>query len=229
MTSAQFVVNPSLTDNTLVYYADKIQVMQFNTNDIINAIINANNDIRRQYEDTKKYPAALLSNIPLKNLSGAVGECFGQHIALITKTIKKNPHEAGAPDFLPVVPSAQSWFDTPTQKYYANGGFDTKASFSEKRKFVGVAASSHHNQTSTVLVVQWSFTKDNIPEIIGVFYTNELTPNDWRLTVGKPGSKTTNAATLTAAGKDKLRRGWVVLHKSVSLPKRKTIKEQYGF
>lgn len=229
MSNTQFIVNPLLNDDDLLYHKDDEVTMRFNIDDVIKSITNTNNDIRMQYEDAQKYPAALLRNIPLKNLSGAVGECFGQHLALITKTIKKNPHEAGAPDFLPSVPSSQPWFDNPTQKYYSNGGFDTKASFSDSRKFVGVAASSHHNQTSTVLVVQWSFSEENIPEIIGVFYTNKLTPSDWKLSIGKPGSKTTNAAVLTAEGKDKLRKGWVVLHKSVTLPKRNNIKEQYGF
>jgi len=228
-TRDQYIINTTLTDKHLTYCEVGEQVMKFDVDMLIQAIINSNEDFKRQFEDAHKYPAALLKNIPLKNLSGAVGECFGQQVAIIAQTIKKNPHEAGAPDFLPVVPSAQPWFDNPTQKYYSFGGFDTKSSFSNERKFVGVAASSHHDQTRTVLVVQWSYDSNGVPEIIGVFYTNELVPSDWRLSVGKPGSKTTNAATLTATGKDKLRKGWVVLHKSVTLPKRNNIKEQYGF
>lgn len=221
-----YKTNANLTDNDLTYYNGDIS-MRFDPKQLVNAVITANKDIRQQYEDTKNYIASLLMNIPMKNLSGAVGECYGQHLARITGNIKKNPHESGAPDFLPITESSKPWFDTPTQKYFTDGGFDTKASYSHNKEFSKVSASSHHDQTSTVLVVQWTFSTDNIPEIIGVFYTNKLTPGDWRLSVGRPGSKTTNAAAMTASGKDKLRSGWIILRDDMKLPQNK-IRKQYG-
>jgi len=227
-TSSKYIVNPRLTKKQLTYYNVGKMTMALDIAMVVTAIGNANKEIKRQFNDAKKYHAALLLNIPLKNLSGAIGELFGQHLAALCETIRKNRHEAGAPDFLPVVDSSKPWFDTPTQKYYSLGGFDTKASFGKKRQFVSVAASSHHNQTNTVLVVQWAYDINGVPEIIGIFFTNELTKHDWKLTVGKVNSKTTNAAMLTASGKDKLRRGWIVLDKSVVLPTRKNIREQYG-
>lgn len=221
-----YIKNTKLTDADLTYYTGKIS-MQFDVEQLITAATNTNTDIRRQYEDTHKYTASLLRNIPMKNLSGAVGECYGQHLALITGNLKKNPHEAGAPDFLPITEVSKPWFENPTQKYFHDGGFDTKASYSPNKEFSKVSASSHHNQTSTVLVIQWTFSTDMIPEVIGVFYTNKLIPTDWKLSVGKPGSKTTNAAAMTSTGKDKLRKGWIILRDDMKLPQRK-IKEEYG-
>jgi hypothetical protein len=218
--------NTKLTNEDLTYYSGETS-MQFNIEQLIAAVNSTNADNRRQYEDTKNYTASLLRNIPMKNLSGAVGECYGQHLALITGTLKKNPHEAGAPDFLPIVKSSNPWFETPTSKYFNDGGFDTKASYSANKEVSKATASSHHNQTKTVLVIQWAYSDDGIPEVIGVYYTNKLIPDDWRLSIGKPGSKTTNAATMTASGKDKLRRGWIILREDVKLPQRK-ISEHYN-
>lgn len=222
-----YKVNLNRTNEALTYYRDNNTHMMLRHDDIVQAIINCNLDIKQQYQDAQsRYTASLLNNIPLKNLSGAVGECFGQHLAKLTHTLQKNPHESGAPDFLPRVPSAAEWFTTPTKTYYPDGGFDTKASYSKELKFSEVSASSHHDQTTTVLVVQWIF-RNNVPEIVGIYFTNELTPSDWKRSVGKPGSKTTNAATLTPTGKHKLRSGWLVLHHTVQLSKNKLIQEQY--
>lgn len=218
--------NNKLTNEDLTYYTGETS-MRFNIEQLIAAVNSTNADIRRQYEDTKNYTASLLRNIPMKNLSGAVGECYGQHLANITGNLKKNPHEAGAPDFLPITESSRPWFENPTQKYFNDGGFDTKASYSANKEVSKVSATSHHDQTKTVLVIQWAFSDDNIPEVIGVYYTNRLTSSDWRLSVGKPGSKTTNAAAMTASGKDKLRKGWIILRNDVKLPQRK-IAEQYN-
>ena len=222
----QYKVNSKLTTEQLTYYREEVS-LSFTVNDIIAAIAACNADLTRQYTDADKYPAPIIKNIPLKNTSGAVGECFGQHLAIQTKAFQKNPHEAGAPDFLPVVPSAEPWMSSPTKKYYPYGGFDTKASYTNKNKFMSVNASSHHDETTTVFVVQWTKTVDKIPQIIGTYYANNLIPSDWSITQSKPGTKTTNGGSLNATGRQKLRDGWIVLHDSVQLPSNK-LKAQYG-
>lgn len=221
-----YKTNTNLSIDDLIYYEGE-QTMWFDLNDLVHAIHATNEEIQQQYVDSKKYIAPLLMNVPLKNLSGSVGEALGQHVANITGTFKKNPHEAGAPDFLPLVESSKSWFDKPTQKYFELGGFDTKASYAADKKFASANASSHHDQTTTVFVVQWTFSANKVPEIIGVYYTNKLTRLDWKLSRGKVGSKTTNAAMLTASGKDKLRRGWIILREDVKLP-RVSMRNKYG-
>lgn len=221
-----YLINKKLTSDDLLY-ANEDTKKYLTAETIIRAIEQANLDIKKQYDDMNNYVAPLLRNIPLKNFSGAMGECLGVHLSTILGDVKKNPHEAGAPDFIPVSLRSDRWFTKPTQEYYAHGGFDTKASYSKNKKFMQVSASSHHNQTSTVLVVQWVWNTSNVPEVIGVFYTNKLTRTDWKLSRGKPGSKTTNAAALTKTGKEKLRSGWVVLRDDVKLPSKK-ICEQYG-
>lgn len=225
----QYIVNENLSSSNLVYYEGK-KKFRIDINKIIAAIESANADIGQQYSDMNNgaYIAPLLRNIPLKNLSGAVGECFGEHLCMFLGNIKKNPHEASAPDFIPIVPSSKKWFTNPTQEYYPYGGFDTKASYTKDKKFTSANASSHHDQTSTVLVVQWTMSEHNVPEIIGVFYTNQLCKKDWKLSKGKVGSKTTNAASLTAKGMNKLRSGWIVIRDDVQVPTQKKLREQYG-
>jgi hypothetical protein len=224
----RFAVNQNITSDALTYYNVGGARMTLTPDLLTEAVVNTNEEIKLQFRDAVRYKVPLLLNVPLKNLSGAVGECFGQHVALLCGTVEKNPCEAGAPDFLPIVESSKQWFTAPTKAYYDLGGFDTKASFCKNRHFTCVTASSHHNQTSTVLVVQWAYDVNEVPEVIGIFYTNALTRDDWKLSLGKPGSKTTNAAALTASGTDKLRRGWVVLDESVVLPRHGNVREQYG-
>jgi hypothetical protein len=217
-----FKVNTKLTDSDRLYYKHKNTSFTLDVATVELAINNANADFRKQFEDMDKgvYKAPLLRNIPLKNLSGSVGECFGVHLCMLLGNIQKNPHEASAPDFIPTVPSSKQWFTNPTKEYYALGGFDTKASYSKDKKFTGAKAFSHHTQTSTILVVQWAMSADKIPEIIGIYYTNKLTPDDWKMSNGKTNSKTTPSARLNADGIRKLRAGWLVLRSDVVLPKK---------
>jgi hypothetical protein len=222
-----YIVNSNLKKEELLFYNNEVQ-LYIDQNDLINAIEEANEDYVRQYQDLSKYKAPIIKNIPLKNLSGSIGEGLCKILSDRWKTITKNPHEAGSPDFIPTVSSSENWTKNPTAKYYPHGGFDTKASYCQDKKFVRVKASSHHDQTTTVLVVQWYLNEKNIPEIIGVFYTNKLTKNDWKISKGRVGSKTTNAATLTKSGVEKLRYGWIVLNKNVQLPTQKKILVQYG-
>jgi len=224
---SDYRINTMLIPSDLTYYQTTDTTLVFHSTDIITAMVNCNVDILQQFRDAEKYVVPLIKNVTVKGVSGAIGECYGQHLAKITKTLQKNPHEAGAPDFLPIVEDATPWMRHPTKQYYPTGGFDTKAVQTAKKEFSKVSAASHHDETTTVLVVQWTKNHEGVPEVIGIYYTNKLTSADWRITHSRPGSKTTNGGSLSATGKKKLRAGWIVLHTSVKLPSRK-IKNLYG-
>lgn len=217
--------NGLLTNADLQYANDPD--LYFNLDEIIQAITDTNNDLVKQYTESKtKYRAPILNYVMTKNLSGAIGECFGDVLSQNTGLTKKNPHESGYPDFLPVSPRSDNWFQQPTKDMFPYGGFETKASYT--KNFTRVTATSHHQQTNHVLCVQWHYSPVDIPEIIGVYYTNRLTVDDWSpMKLGSPTMKTTPASSLTASGKDKLRRGWLVLNANVILPTKKSIKLEY--
>lgn len=182
--------------------------LYFDLDEIVVAIKDTNYDLRRQYTESKtKYRAPILNYVMTKNLSGAIGECFGDVLSQNTNLTRKNPHESGYPDFLPISPISDAWFTNPTKDMFPYGGFETKASYSSN--FVSVTATSHHRMTNHVLCVQWHYDTDMVPEIIGVYYTNDLLPTDWtEMKLGSATKKTTPASSLTASGKRKLRRGW---------------------
>lgn len=194
---------------------------------MLSAAIKTNKDVEFQFEEHRKWEekgmATLLKHIPLKNLSGAVGECLGANYCMLSsQDIRRNPHEAGSPDFLPYFTATEEWIKNPTKVAYKQGGFDAKGCKISDMKFMCVDASSHHDQTEIILVAAWK-QHEGRPQIIGVFYTNNLVASDWKIgsLPKNNGSKPTSSAQLLLTGLEKLRTGWLLLHRSVTPPDRK--------
>ena len=233
--AAEFIVNKNLSAAQLTFHPptgssswiiDPLLMLQ--------AVIKTNGDILLQMKQNRDWEdmgiPALLKHIPLKNLSGAIGECLGSNYCrLCPHDIRRNPHEAGSPDFLPYFTGTEKWIKEPTKTTYKTGGFDAKGVKISGLKFMEVDASSHHDQTTTILVSAWQEI-DGEPQIVGCFYTNELLNSDWKVgSIPKNnGSKPTSSAQLLISGLDKLRRGWIVLHESVTMPRRANDVLKYG-
>lgn len=225
----KYLINNNLTPEDLTYYTedDGLRwVLDIKT--LIEAAKIANCEFKKEYEFNKDRPICLLRNVPRKNLSGAVGEALGEsYCFLLSGKLGKNPHESGSPDFIPVLEKSRLWFSSPTKDIFY-GGFDTKACLTENGQFAKVKPSSHHDQTTTVLIVQWAF-KEGIPEIIGIYFTNRLVRCDWKISrkPKKKDSKLTSSATIKASGIHKVREGWVFLRDDVKAPS-KNISNTYG-
>jgi hypothetical protein len=221
----KYITNKNLTTQDLAYYADNNdETWVIDINILIDAAKLANSEIKKEVNFNKDRPISLLANIPKKNLSGAVGECLGRSYSLLLNgRLGKNPHESGSPDFIPIVEESSSWFSEPTKDIF-RGGFDTKACLTEKGEFTKVKPSSHHDQTTTILTVQWRHD-DGIPEIIGAFFTNSLNSSDWNVSKKpvKEGSKITNSATLKASGVHKIRSGWLFMRGDIKIPSKEIV------
>jgi hypothetical protein len=233
--SKDFIVNKGLAPERLLFHPDSSgKKWFFDPEDMLKAVLKTNADLEFQIkwhiEQRELGVVLILDNIPDKNRSGGIGECLGQAYCMIVGgVVKKNPHESGSPDFFPVVKESMPWFKEPKKDTYTIGGFDTKGVKIQNSNFTGAKASSHHTQTSSPLVVAWRYF-DEIPQIIGVYYTNEMDEKDWKIgsIPQDNGSKPTSSARLLNTGIDKLRKGWMILHKSIVLPSKKEDVERYN-
>lgn len=243
----EFVMNDSISPEDLIFHPDTDgKQWQIDRNAMLLAMMKTNRDIYLQIRANQRWERkgmpSLLNHIPPKNLSGAIGECLGSNYCGMVKCdIRKNPHESGSPDFLPFFSGTEEWITNPKKDAYTEGGFDAKGSKISNMKFMEVDASSHHDQTRTILVAAWIEHK-GMPQIVGSFYTNKLKTSDWRRSKNseneeaspggqsgnEPSKKITNSAILLYSGLLKLRVNWIVLHKSVILPHRNNDIEKYG-
>jgi hypothetical protein len=220
-----YLINKHLSEEDLRYHPDaEGRSFHLDRDLMLRAAVKANTDFETQINQFERWRregvVVLWDGILHKNRSGAVGECLGMaYCVLAGSTIAKNPHEAGSPDFFPLLESTQTYLDSPVSDSYKGGGFDAKGCKISDMKFMSVVASSHHRQTNTVLVVAWNYF-GGFPKILSAFFANNLTAEDWKIgSVPKnDNSKPTSSASLLKSGMDKIRMGWMFVHKSVALP-----------
>ena len=158
--------------------------------------------------------------IPLRNKSGGVAEGLaGMFVSKVNSHVE-NPHEDGYPDILPNNEEAKPWIETPTLKdFKGSGGFDMKSKYVNGK--IDTNASAHHKKTTSVMNVIWTF-KNEIPQIIGITYADDLTENNWGTpSPGSSGSKTTPSCSINKFGKIKLRAGWVLMEENLKLVQKK--------
>lgn len=221
-----FVINRNLTQDELRYHFDVDgNSYVIDPQLMLRAAIKATGDFRvqiRQFERwEKKGLVVLWDNLLEKNKGGAVGECLGAaYCKLLGDKVVKNPHESGSPDFFPLIEATESFLKQPTDTSYLGGGFDAKSSKVTNWGFMEMEASSHHRNTSTVLVCGWNYVK-RVPTIVACFFTNTLNQEDWKIQSlpKNDESKPTSSARLLQTGKSKIRKGWLFLHKSIRPPR----------
>jgi hypothetical protein len=228
---AIYRVNKNISQNDLVYYTGKNGPLCLDLNLMTAAIEIANKEIIKEYEFNKKRLVSLISNIPKKNMSGAFGECYGKCLAILMDgLIAKNMHESSGPDMLPVIPETEMWTKGQEKSYCPFDGFDMKGCVTEEMHFMKVKPSSHHDQTTGVLTVQWRSKSGTFGEIVGIYYTRYLSKEDWKITrVPKnENSKLTSNARLLGSGLEKVRKGWIVVREDISPPRDENLVRLYG-
>jgi hypothetical protein len=229
-----FVTNHGLTADELRYHPDvggESFVVDVET--MLEAAIKATKDFAvqiRQFDRwARKGRVVLWHNILEKNKGGAVGECLAAaYSQLIGDRLVKNPHESGSPDFFPLLESTIPFLNKPTKDEYEEGGIHCKSNRPPNLGFMEMEPSSHHRQTSSVLLTGWSYS-GNLPQILACFYCNTLNVSDWKIgSIPKSDeSKPTSSARLLPSGKEKIRRNWIFLHKSIRLPRDESHIEEY--
>lgn len=231
----EFVINANLSTKDLTFHPPTCGTSwELSPTTMLEAVVKTNREIIIQMNQNNEWEASgippLLKHIPPKNLSGAIGECLGSNYCILNKSdIRKNLHEAGSPDFLPYFTGTEKWIKKPTKIKYKKGGFDTKGCKISNLKFMEVCASSHHDQTNTILVTAWQ-DFEGIPQIVACFYTNRIKNSDWKIgSIPKGnGARPTSSAQFLKSGLEKLRKGWMLIHQSVSPPQKESDIQKYG-
>lgn len=159
--------------------------------------------------------------------------------------LKMNPHQDGYPDLLLLKSKeSKDYFKSivtikddrlyPKSKHlfspYKYGGLEVKATvgstpsakkvpkplIGESR--IGILDSfdwkSHHRETNNLVAILWDFI-DEIPVICAVFYSNNLSENDWGNIVQpkKGGGRTTSVSVMNAKGIKEMSQNWIFVIK----------------
>jgi hypothetical protein len=228
---ALFRINKNIHPDDLIYYYSPDGPLRLEVESMVAALEFCNCEVRKEYEFNKNRPVSLINNIPRKSLSGALGECFGVSLSIFMGgVIAKNMHESSGPDMVPHIPETQEWTQGLKKDFCPFGGFDMKGSLTTGMHFMKVKPSSHHDQTTQVLTVQWISTDYTCAEIIGLYYTRYLEKSDWKISriPKNPDAKLTSNARLLSSGMEKVRKGWVAIRDDVVLPKNKDLFQIYS-
>lgn len=184
----------------------------------------------------------IASLLGMRNLSAFVGELYASCLIKSTGDIfKKNPHQDGYPDLLLMDKSGLDLWQTLGSRLrekapfspFATGGIEVKATcgdipsakqFTQKglsKPDIGdqrisyvknINWKAHHRDTNQLLGLYWDFI-DRKPKIAGVFYSAELTTEDWGKIVHptEGGGRTTSVSIMGKSGIKKMCSSWICI------------------
>lgn len=211
------------------------ELIAFPVNPIINAVTIANNTFIQFSEVNNNLN--LFDILGMRNLSAFVGEVYVASLADTSNGIfRKNPHQDGYPDLLLLDAYGTSCFNQITNLQdkapfspFAGGGIEVKATcgavpapavcmrkgfakpdIGDTRAGVitGYDWKAHHRETNNLIGLLWDFV-NGIPEIVALFYSSQLTVDDWGNIVQpiEGGGRTTSVSIITRGGVRKMAEG----------------------
>ena len=175
--------------------------------------------------------------IDLRMLSGLVGELFVSELSKSTPYLEKNPWIDGYPDLLNIATSeALREFQHASNEVYLNfpfGGIEVKNTFGVKKTGINfqdretrfartetnrswkiqktLVWKAHHRETNNLIALHSDYV-DKIPQIIGVFFSDELDPEDWSIKQQpKEGSTMTSFSATKPSAFSKLKKRVIAL------------------
>lgn len=184
----------------------------------------------------------LFEILGMRNLSAFMGELFiGSMVKASNGLLLKNPHQDGYPDLLIMSEAGKKLWaslsnnlrDKSPFSPFLTGGIEVKATCgsvptpaqSAKKGLLkpgmrdsrievikGYDWKAHHRLTNNLIGLVWDFV-DNIPVIVGIFYSSELTTNDWGEIIQPKtdGGRTTSVSIMTREGVLKMYNGWIAV------------------
>jgi len=206
------------------------------------AVQNANHVIEKTHIVSEMNSVPIFALLGLRNLSSFVGEIFARELqSLMPDVLTSNPNQDGYPDLLAMTNEGKIYYlkaekdetlsDKSLWSPYPYGGIEVKATCGstppakQHRKLRlgearipslrGLDWKSHHRNTNRLLGLYWDFV-DGLPTVVGAFYRNDLSPNDWGKIV-KPregGGNTTSVSVMKRRGVKNMGAGWLVLPKT---------------
>ena len=176
----------------------------------------------------------------LRNLSAFVGELFAAALGQASDgLLAANPHQDGYPDLLLMDAFGREvWRNLREQldekmpfSPFTGGGMEVKATCGSvptpaackrrglKRPEIGDTRigclqgydwKAHHRGTNNLVGLLWDFVL-GMPRIAGVFYSSDLSQNDWGQIVQprSGGGRTTSVSIMTRSGTRKMYEGWL--------------------
>jgi len=172
-----------------------------------------------------KNPVNLYRTLDLKTISSIVGAIFCNYLAMNIDGAMVNPIEKGHPDIVPKIAINATEAEL---RNYPNGleikttigNIKTGAALKpgEKRLdfIAGITWQAHHREVRELMGLIWDFnnTPTNgflFPMVTGVFFSSDLTYDDWGVISGTTG-RNTKVCGMTAGGRRKMKNGWVIIH-----------------
>jgi hypothetical protein len=206
-------------------------------------IINNALALTNQKMNTLKETAEdLFEILGMRNLSAFLGEMFVSSLAESSKgKLKKNPHQDGYPDLLVMTDEGSKlWeslkgnnqdkmpfsnFETggieikstcgslPTPEVFRKKGLRKPEIEDERIDHVrGYDWKAHHRETNNLMGLYWDFV-DKKPTICGVFFCQDINPDDWGKIVRpkKGGGRTTSVSIMARHGIKKMYENWIAV------------------
>lgn len=180
-----------------------------NSSHILNAANHTNDNL-------SKLPFSLYRSIDLKTSSAIIGAIFSENIAKQTGAIV-NPIEKGHPD---IIPKDGKNSTEKMLRNYPRGieikvtvgnvikGSELKTGDSRINHLNGITWQAHHREVRELLGIIWDFNSS--PIISAIFYSNDLSFDDWGKISGTTG-RNTKVTGMCVTGKKKMGRGWIII------------------
>ncbi len=192
---------------------------------LMQAATNVNRKLTAALNGINGVDLDLYEIIDLRMLSGLMGEMFTNEISKLDCRLIKNPNIDGYPDLCDISRNGQAeavkYFSLNDFIAYCDGGLEVKNTFGLKKANTHIIAresrisniqnklvwKAHHRQTNNLLAIHSDYVK-RIPQIIAVFYSDQLTTDDWTVKQQpKVGSTMTSFCQTTPNAFLKLKQG----------------------
>ena len=163
--------------------------------------------------------------IDFRALSGMIGELFAKELSEQVKKVTKNPYLNGYPDLLEISTSELlDYFkncETKDFVRYKHGGIEVKNSFGTKKNKSQLLNGdqriesinkkidwkAHHRETNFLIGLLSDYI-DYVPQIVALFYSDELIEDDWnKVQKPKGDSAMTSFSSISNSGYKKMING----------------------
>jgi len=170
-------------------------------------------------------PSNLYSSIDFKTTGAMIGAIFcSKLVEQMPKFAAINPIEKGHPDIIPL--SAVNSTEEDLRNYPVGleikgtignliTGSNLRAGKTRIYDLRTITWQAHHREVNHLMGIVWDFVNHidrfNYPAITGVFFSNELKPDDWGKISGTTG-RNTKVTGMIDSGKHKMGQGWVLIY-----------------
>lgn len=206
-------------------------------------LIDALNKAHDIIEKLANFDVDVYSLLGMRNLSAFIGEIFASClIKASNQDFTKNPHQDGYPDLLLMDKDGKELWESLATKLrdkkpfspFTTSGIEIKATCGSvptpaacqkkglEKPDIGDQRidllmnydwKAHHQETNNLMGIFWDFI-DRKPNIIAVFYSSELNPDDWGAIIQpkEGGGRTTSVSIMKRSGVKKMyTNSWIIM------------------